>query len=57
MPLPPIMTPEELVIFLIKEIKMRQKEEKKSLTELESDSLSLPENVIDFAAYIKKISS
>ena len=57
MPLPPIMSYEDLVALLTEELKSRQKEQEKAPESEECTTETLPDNVIDFTAYLEKINS
>ena len=57
MPLPPIMSYEDLVEFLTEELESRRKKEEKTLESVKHIPITRPNNVIDFTAYLKKIKS
>lgn len=57
MSLPPIMSYEDLVGLLTEELKSRRKKEKKMPENVKHTTKKLPDNVIDFTAYLEKINS
>jgi len=51
------MSYEDLVALLTEELKSRQKEQEKAPESEECTTETLPDNVIDFTAYLEKINS